>query len=131
MASKLDEMRKLHADNMLTAEEMENIAGGTSRQCSQDSQFLNVLLRGHPAQCDRYGEYKFSADIANNSDRFDELRKAWGACGINLIHVGAGASNSVNRYVITETGREVGQVEAMQYAMNKMGRQLKESDWKW
>ena len=29
MASKIDELRKLHADKMLDADELDNIAGGT------------------------------------------------------------------------------------------------------
>ena len=129
MASKLDKLRKLHADKALTVDELDNIAGGTSGQCADDSRFLNVLLQGHPAQPDRYGEYKFDVDIANNPSRFDELEKAWNACGIGIIDIGN--SDSVNRYRIYETGREVCQAEAMQYAMNKMGRHLNRSDWYW
>ena len=56
MASKLDKLRAKHADKMLTADELDNIAGGSAWELADDSQFLNVLLRGHPAQCDRWGE---------------------------------------------------------------------------
>ena len=129
MASKIDELRKLHADKMLDADELDNIAGGTSGQCATDSRFLNVLLQGHPAQPDRYGEYKFNYDPANNSSRYDELVKAWKACGIHLIKIGNGGT--INRYKIIETGREVFQAEAMQYAMNKMGRHLQWLEWNW
>ena len=54
--NKTEKMRKLFADKALDTEEMENVAGGSYDQTADDSRFLNVLLRGHPAQCDRYGE---------------------------------------------------------------------------
>ena len=88
-----------------------------------------MLLRGHPAQPDRYGEYKFAVDVANNDSRYDELKKAWNACGIGMRQIGAG--RFANRYYINKTGREVSQAEAMQYAMNKMGRHLQWSEWNW
>ncbi|MBR5909851.1 MAG: hypothetical protein IKZ66_07790, partial [Schwartzia sp.] len=56
--SKTEKMRKLFANKALSAEDMDDVAGGTTQELADDSRFLNVLLRGHPAQPDRYGEEK-------------------------------------------------------------------------
>ena len=71
--NKTDKMRKLFANKVLDVEEMENVAGGSADQVADDSRFLNVLLRGHPAQCDRYGENKIEFDYASNDRRFAEI----------------------------------------------------------
>ena len=124
--NKTDKMRKLFANKALDVEEMENVAGGSADQVADDSRFLNVLLRGHPAQCDRYGEYKIAFDYANNDRRFAEIKAAWNACGVDLAYVDAENANS---YYIGD--QEVTQRQARQHAMNVMGKQLKVSDWYW
>ena len=128
MASKIDKLRKLHADKMLTADELDNIAGGYAGECADDSRFLNVLLRGHPAQPDRYGEYKFEVDFTNNDSRYAEIRAAWEACGIAVTNIGTG---SANQYFCFETQKYISRDEAMGYAMKRMGRSLNRSDWYW
>ena len=127
MASKLEKLRKLHADKVLTEDDLDNIAGGSAEQCADDSRFLNVLLRGHPAQPDRYGAYSFEYNEFVYSSRCTGLRNAWAACGITM-HLDNSRDNS---YYCDETERWISQAEARQYAMNKMGRHLNPSDWDW
>ena len=125
--SKTEKMRKLFANKALDTEQMDDVAGGTYHQTADDSRFLNVLLRGHPAQPDRYGERKLDLDYANNASRYAEIRAAWNACGVYLQHIGTVESDNV--YYIGD--KEVTQEQARQHAMNVMGRQLKKSDWYW
>ena len=125
--SKTEKMRKLFANKALDVEEMDNVAGGSYHELADDSRFLNVLLRGHPAQPDRHGERKLELDYANNGSRYAELRSAWEACGVHLHKID---ETGGNRYVL-HSGREVTREQAMNHAMNVMGRQLKKSDWYW
>ena len=125
--NKTEKMRKLFADKALDTEQMENVAGGVYHETADDSRFLNVLLQGHPAQPDRYGEKKLQFDYANNGSRYAEIRAAWQACGVQLAHIGA--DDKDNTYYIG--GKQVTHDQARQHAMNVMGRQLKHSDWYW
>ncbi len=123
--SKTEKMRKLFADKALDTEQMDDVAGGTYHETADDSRFLNVLLQGHPAQPDRYGERKLDLDYANNASRYAEIRAAWNACGVHLQYIGTVEKDNV--YYIGN--KEVTQEQARQHAMNVMGRQLKKSDW--
>ena len=123
--NKTDKMRKLFANKALDVEEMENVAGGSADQVADDSRFLNVLLRGHPAQCDRYGEKKIKLDYANNDRRFAEIEAAWKVCGVEAKV----KKSYANHYYID--GFEVTQSQAMNHAMKVMGKKLKKSDWYW
>ena len=123
--NKTEKMRKLFANKALDVEEMENVAGGSYDQTADDSRFLNVLLRGHPAQCDRYGEKKIKLDYANNDRRFAEIEAAWKVCGVEAKV----KKSYANHYYID--GFEVTQSQAMNHAMNVMGKKLKKSDWYW
>ena len=125
--SKTEKMRKLFANKALDVEEMDNVAGGSYHELADDSRFLNVLLRGHPAQPDRHGERKLELDYANNGSRYAELRAAWEACGVHLHKID---ETGGNRYVL-HSGREVTREQAMNHAMNVIGKQLKKSDWYW
>jgi hypothetical protein len=125
--SKTEKMRKLFANKALDVEEMDNVAGGSIHEIADDSRFLNVLLRGHPAQPDRHGERKLELDYANNGSRYAELRTAWEACGVHLHKID---ETGGNRYVL-HSGREVTREQAMNHAMNVIGKQLKKSDWYW
>ena len=125
--SKTEKMRKLFASKALDVEQMDDVAGGTRHQTADDSRFLNVLLQGHPAQCDRHGEAKMNYDVAGNTSRNKEIRAAWKACGVDLAYIGSG--NNHNIYIVN--GKEVTQSQAMKHAMNVMGKQLQKSDWYW
>ena len=125
--SKTEKMRKLFANKALDVEDMDNVAGGSYHELADDSRFLNVLLRGHPAQPDRHGERKLELDYANNGSRYAELRAAWEACGVHLHQIN---ETKGNRYVL-HSGREVTREQAMNHAMKVMGKKLKKSDWYW
>ena len=127
--SKTEKMRKLFANKALSAEDMDDVAGGTTQELADDSRFLNVLLRGHPAQPDRYGEEKINYDVANNSSRIAEVKAAWAACGVTLKDASAGAFGKKNVYYYN--GEEVTRAYAMQRAMSHMGKFLEKSDWYW
>ena len=125
MASKIDELRKLHADKMLDADELDNIAGGTSGQCATDSRFLNVLLQGHPAQCDRWGEYRISMSTGSSfNEKYEAISSAWKACGVNLRVADAGDRGNI--YQINKNGDwvEISRWQAMQIAMNNIGKHI-------
>ena len=48
---------KLDKENKLTNDELEQVSGGCDYETSDDSRFLNVLLRGTDYhRCDRYGK---------------------------------------------------------------------------
>ncbi len=67
----MDENKKV------STEDMEQVAGGTDHQTADDSRFLNVLLRGRPGQCNRYGE---NTVRYLNYDK--EIAKAWASVGV-------------------------------------------------
>ena len=123
--SKTEKMRKLFADKQVSAEQLEDVAGGTAHQTADDSRFLNVLLRGHPAQCDRYGEYKVEDDYTACKDRQEEIRQAWRAVGISWSCY----SGKSNEY--WKDCRKITREQAYEHAMNVMGKRLKKSDWYW
>ena len=125
--NKTEKMRKLHGDKELTVEQLENVAGGTTDQMSDDSCFLNVLLRGLPNQCDRYGTYKLSDAAYGHDDRRQEIEKAWKAVGVEAWLFNGGSRENV--YLIN--GRAVTQAEAYAHAQKVVGKTLQKSDWYW
>ena len=123
--SKTEKMRKLFASKTLDVEEMDAVAGGTEYQTADDSRFLNVLLRGHPKQCDRYGGARLSTSYDYGKMK-ESIKAAWNVCGVKC-NLNRGA---VRNYYYVD-GKEVTQEQAMQHAMKVMGKQLKHSDWYW
>ena len=121
---KTEKMRKLFADKTLDAEQLENVAGGGPHQTADDSRFLNVLLRGHPDQPNRYGETR-SGSVYEGDGICREVEKAWAAVGITCKAYTSGR----NQYYDNRWG--ISQEEAMKLAMQRMGKQLKHSDWYW
>ncbi len=123
--NKTEKMRKLFADKAMDVEQLENVAGGGPHQTADDSRFLNVLLRGHPDQPNRYGETR-SGSVYEGDGICREVEKAWAAVGITCKTY----SCANNSYFID--GRiGISQEEARQFAMQRMGKQLKHSDWYW
>ncbi len=112
--------------NKLDEKNLNMVAGGSAGETADDSRFLNVLLRGRNGQCDRYGEFRIRMQ-----DHDHEIREAWASVGVEAsIHSGnAFTSGSKNVYKIN--GTQVSRYDAMQYAMKVVGKQLKDSDWKW
>ena len=127
--SKTEKMRSLFADKQLTAEELEEVVGGSNHDWADDSRFLNVLLRGRPGQCDRYGESDYVIPY-----HIDEVRAAWATVGVQarMPKKIDGTGNSIvsePEYFID--GKRVRRVEAWEHAMKVVGKRLKRSDWYW
>ena len=115
-----------YSDEMLSDEELDGVAGGSSGQTADDSRFLNVLLQGRDGQPERYGQFRLRMGKHD-----DEIQNAWKSVGVDAI-ISTGKWYNCgydNSYYIN--GKSVSQYEAMQHAMNVVGRQLKTSDWKW
>ena len=128
--SKTEKMRKLFASKTLDTEELDAVAGGTYSETADDSRFLNVLLRGHPAQPERVGERRLELGNTTyeNSDyaqKKAEIRNAWHAVGVKVTFNAHGSNIYIvnNKYVTAQ--------QARQHAMDVMGKQMKRSDWYW
>ena len=122
--SKTEKMRKLFADKQVSTEQLEDVAGGCTAQIAQDSRYLNVLLRGHPDQCDRYGETRAMYESESIGA---EVTKAWAAVGITYqIN-----SRGLNTYKDAETGNALSLLEAKRLAEQRVGKKLYYQDWYW
>lgn len=111
------------ADEVMSDEELDNVAGGNAEEMVNDSRFLNSLN----GSCDRYGLWKiaFSAGAYN-----EEIEKAWATVGIKAeVSSGQGGFGKKNKYYLN--GQQITQEQARQHAMNVTGHHMKESDWKW
>ncbi len=106
------------ADEMLTDEELDNVAGGTCYETADDSRFLNSLN----GSTDRYGATKIWF-----GDYSEEIQRAWEKVGVTANV--KGTTSRYNKYRIGN--RIVSQEEARQHAMNVTGHHMSESDWKW
>ena len=116
-------VRRVFGGRMLDAEQLDGVAGGSAAEMADDSRFLNVLLQGRPGCPARYGE--------SPSDNIrGELATAWATVGIDFTGVD-GNPGHLNSYSDKETGRSLTQGQAMDLAMQRVGRQLKKRDWKW
>ena len=118
-------MEDKFADEVMSDEQLDHVAGGHATEMVNDSRFLNTLT----GKCDRYGDWRisFSAGAYN-----EEIEKAWAYAGVEAhVSSGLGGFGKDNTYKRMDNGQSLTQAEARQYAMNYLGRQLKESDWNW
>ena len=117
---------KILQDEILSEEQLDQVAGGSTSQTSMDSKFLNVLLHGRPFQCDRYGEWR----IANQHHDL-EIVIAWASVGVTaVIRSGNAISNgALNHYFID--GEEYTRRQAYEYAQEVVGKHLTRKDWDW
>lgn len=117
---------KKYANEIMSDDELDNVAGGACWETGQDSRFLNVLLRGNPAQCDRYGAWRISVESHE-----DEIKKAWAAVGVDAEIDGGNyfISGKSNSYSIN--GKKVTRDEAYQHAMRVTGHYMTKSEWNW
>ena len=95
--------KEILKDEILKDEQLEGIAGGTSREIQKDTDFLQAigLLR------------------QNETDK-DALRRAWAQEGITVImHGGNNLSNEYYR-----GGEQITRDKAMRIAMKKTGTQV-------
>ena len=104
----------------MSDEELDNVAGGTCYEMADDSRFLNSLN----GSCDRYGATKI---FFSGSSKREELKAAWLTVGIET-KLSKNLSGN-NEYYLD--GKQITQEQARQHAMNVVGKQMSESDWKW
>ena len=111
------------ADEVMSDEELDQVAGGDSKQTSNDSRFLNSLN----GSCDRYGEARIAFSAGTLSE---EIEKAWATVGIKAdVSFAMGDFGRNNRYYLN--GQQITQEQARQHAMNVTGHHMTESDWNW
>ena len=113
---------KILQDELMSDEELDQVAGGTNGETASDSRFLNSLN----GSCDRYGTWRIQ-----HEDHDNEIRDAWKRVGVDVkIRTGnlfTGGSDNV--YSIN--GKEVSRTEAIQHAMNVTGKQMAWNSWEW
>ncbi|MBR0060724.1 MAG: hypothetical protein IJP68_04505 [Selenomonadaceae bacterium] len=107
-----------YAGEIMSDEDLDNVAGGTCYEMADDSRFLNCLN----GSIDRYGATKIWF-----GDYSYEIQSAWEKIGVNAIV--SGNTSRHNKYRIGN--RILSQEEARQHAMKVTGHYMKESDWKW
>ena len=105
------------ADEIMSDEELDNVAGGTAGQMADDSRFLNSLN----GSTDRYGSFRTFWGTGLN-----EIKNAWASLGIEL-DPNCGACD--NKYYLN--GQEISQEQARQHAMKVTGHYMNRSDWDW
>ena len=112
-----------YADEKLTDDELDKVAGGTLRELADDSRFLNVLLHGTDKyhQCDRYGGFKMLFDKPSR----DDLIKSWNSLGIEIKY----SYFEYNTYMLY--GKEISRAEAWAHAESLVGKHLTEAQWNW
>ena len=104
------------ADEMLSDDELDNVAGGSVEQTSNDSRFLSFLLEGTDYyQCMPHSEKHISLDLLYE---VADVKRAWSSLGIEFKH----NKNGDNTYKLN--GKEISQLEAYDHAMNKVGRNV-------
>ena len=113
------------AEEMLTDDELNNVAGGTPGELADDSRFLNVLLHGTDKyhQCDRYGEFR----MFSNKRALKDLIKSWNSLGIELEKDNSFFKNNTYRL----NGKEISQAEAWAHAESLVGKHLTKEQWNW
>ena len=110
-----------YADEIMSDEELDQVAGGTCAETANDSRFLNVLLQGTKYhQCDRYGSFKIYFD----TDARNDVINAWKSLGIDLQH-----SASSNEYYLN--GEKISRTDAWAHAESLVGKHLTEAQWNW
>ncbi|MBR2180004.1 MAG: hypothetical protein IJ862_06400 [Selenomonadaceae bacterium] len=108
------------ANAAMSDEELDNVAGGTCYEMADDSRFLNSLN----GSFNRYGATRcfFSSSYGR-----EKLKEAWLTVGIETK---LSKSLSVNNEYYLD-GKQITQEQARQHAMEVVGKQMTESDWKW
>ena len=112
-----------YADEIMSDEELDKVAGGTPGELADDSRFLNVLLHGTNKyhQCDRYCAFRLFFD---DSAR-DDLKKSWNSLGIEVKY----SCCKYNTYKLN--GNKISREEAWAHAESLVGKHLTEAQWNW
>ena len=108
------------ADEVMSDDELDGVAGGNCYETADDTRFLNSLN----GSTDRHGATRiyFTGKATRES-----IQGAWAKVGIDAkIHRNI---RTGNEYYLN--GQQITQEEARQHAMNVTGHHMNESDWKW
>ena len=117
---------KLDKENKLTNDELEQVSGGCLYEISNDSKFLNVLLRGTDYhRCDRYGKTRIALG-ADGYSPAEDVNDSWSGLGIK---VSSCAGFKHNKYYLN--GKRITRDEAWDYAEKLVGKHLERKDWDW
>ena len=101
------------ADEIMSDEELDNVAGGTNAESAEDSKFLNNLLKGtRYYQCKSYSEKDLYDDL---EARLDVLL-SWKSVGIEIKL----ADKDKNLYLLN--GKEISRDEAWAHAKKIVGK---------
>ena len=115
---------------MMNDEQLDLVSGGRNVEFADDSRFLNVLLRGRPGHCDRYGEWKAMS-------HGDEIVNAWKSVGIDIVYhniIHSGPDGLTSKETISDyslNGKKITRAAAFAHAESVVGKHLQKSDWKW
>ena len=127
MATREENIKRINAElEKLTDEELDLVAGGNAEQTSEDSKFLNVILRGRPGQCDRYGTLRVRMKNCDSA-----IREAWKSVGVDATIKSGNALTEGGDNIYKIGGKTVDQCDAMQHAMDVVGKQLRRKNWDW
>ncbi len=120
MATREENLKKINEElELMSDEELDKVAGGSPGQTADDSRFFNSLN----GSTNRYDAY----DVYHWDKGEDEVEAAWSKVGITAeLYDEIGVNN---KYFLN--GNQITQEQARQHAMNVVGKQMKESEWKW
>ncbi len=77
---------KMDKLNKLSNDELKQVAGECDYEISNDSKFLNVLLRGTDYhRCDRYGKFKFFCGSSKRYGPCEDIENSWRVLGIEMV----------------------------------------------
>ena len=114
MSTREENIKKINDElEMLTDEELENVAGGTNVESADDSKFLNSLLAGtRYHQCKCYSAKDLADDIETRLD----VLLSWESVGIE-VKLG---DSSKNLYLLN--GKEISRDAALAHAKKTVGK---------
>ncbi len=114
-------MAKFDESNKVSTEDMEQIAGGTSKETAADSRFLHELLRDNPD----YQPHIYNArQVANVWRYVKDIVGAWKSVGV-ICEASCGVASHLeksNSYYIDN--KEVSRQEAINHAMEVVGKTI-------
>ena len=116
MTKREENLKKINDElELMSDEKLEGVAGGSNLESSDDSKFLNTLLKGTSYhQCKQYSEKDLKDDL---EARLDVLL-SWSSIGVEIKLL----DNEKNIYILN--GKEITRAEALAHAENLVGKHL-------
>jgi len=112
-----------YADEIMSDEELDQVAGGNSEEMSNDRRFLNSLN----GSTDRYGPERIAWSFGVHNA---EIEAGWATVGIKAeVNSRGGAFGKQNKYFLN--GQQITQEQAREHAMKVTGHYMTEKHWKW